>query len=177
MELSAMTIDRVPPVAVSVAVDPLRALFDDHYAGMVRLAALLLGNPASAEDVVQEAFVAVDRHLSRIEPAARYSYLRRAVVNGARSTTRRSLALKRQVVVEPAPDEPEDPAVHHDRRRRVSAALAQLPERQRHCLVLRYYGGMSDREIAEHLNLALGSVKTHLQRGRQALQQQLGDLR
>jgi RNA polymerase sigma-70 factor (ECF subfamily) len=59
----------------------------------------------------------------------------------------------------------------------VAEALAGLPERQRHCLVLRYYGGMTDREIAEHLNLAAGSVKTHLQRGRQALQHTLGDLR
>jgi RNA polymerase sigma-70 factor (sigma-E family) len=177
MELSAVTIDRVPPASVAVAVDPLRELFDAHYGAMVRLAALLLGSSAAAEDVVQEAFVAVDRNLARIEPAAHHAYLRRAVVNGARSATRRTRALKRQVVAERGVFEPEDPAVHDDNRRRVAAALAELPERQRHCVVLRYYGGLSDREIAEHLDLALGSVKTHLQRGRQALQHKLGDLR
>jgi RNA polymerase sigma factor (sigma-70 family) len=177
MELRALPVRPVPMSTVSVTGDPLRELFDTHYGPMVRLAALLLGSAASAEDVVQDAFVAVDRHLPRIEPAARPAYLRRAVINRARSVTRRSRALKRQVVVERLVVESEDAAVDDDRRRRVAEALAGLPERQRHCLVLRYYGGMTDREIAEHLNLAAGSVKTHLQRGRQALQHTLGDLR
>jgi RNA polymerase sigma factor (sigma-70 family) len=166
-----------PPVAV-VTADPLRELFDTHYGAMVRLAALLLGGSAGAEDVVQDAFVAVDRHLHRIEPAARHAYLRKAVVNKARSASRWSLALKRQVVVtEERVADPESDVLGRDQRRRVIEALALLPERQRQCLVLRFYAGMTDREIADHCDIAIGSVKNHLHRGRKALQTTLGDLR
>jgi RNA polymerase sigma factor (sigma-70 family) len=160
-----------------VSADPLRALFDSHYGAMVRLAALLLGESAGAEDVVQEAYVAVNRQLSRLDPEVHPAYLRRAVINGARSASRWNRALKRQVVV-PVEEttDTESAVLRQDRRRQLSAALALLPGRQRHCLVLRYYGGMSDTEIAEHLGLAAGSVKNHIRRGRHALQLKLGDL-
>jgi RNA polymerase sigma factor (sigma-70 family) len=67
--------------------------------------------------------------------------------------------------------------VRDDQHRRVLAAIDRLPMRQRQCIVLRYYSGLSDSEVADTLGLSLGSAKTHLRRGQQALHDQLGALR
>jgi RNA polymerase sigma factor (sigma-70 family) len=176
--VGALSDDGAPGLVAVVTADPLRDLFDAHYGAMVRLAGLLMGGTATAEDVVQDAFVAVDRRLADVDPSAHYAYLRRAVINRARSTHRWNHALKRRTVVDHAvATDPEDVVLTNDRRRRVAEALALLPDRQRHCVVLRYYAGMTDQEIADHFDLAVGSVKNHIHRGRQALKATLGDLR
>jgi RNA polymerase sigma-70 factor (sigma-E family) len=162
----------------AVEPDPLRALYESHAAAMLRLATALLGDAAAAEDVVQDAFVSIDRSLRTIPAGARVAYLRTAVMNGARSSIRRSRATKRQPIPQrddvPSLDES---AVRHDQQERVIRALDALPFRQRQCLVLRYYGGLADREVAETLGISLGSAKTHLRRGLDALHETLGDLR
>jgi RNA polymerase sigma factor (sigma-70 family) len=157
----------------------LRALFDAHYEGMVRLATAVLGHNAAAEDVVQQAFVALDRRLAHLEPGGEVAYLRTSVMNGCRSHTRAARARKRQPIAlrERGPALPEDEAVRDDQHRRVLAAIDRLPMRQRQCIVLRYYSGLSDSEVATTLGLSLGSAKTHLRRAQQALHEQLGELR
>jgi len=160
-----------------VEADPLRALYESHYAAMVRMASALLGDAGAAEDVVQDAFLAVDRALPGIAPAARPAYLRTAVMNASRSSIRRSRAAKRQPVGERDEVPPlDEAAVRRDQQARVIVALDALPFRQRQCLVLRYYGGLADREVAETLGLSLGSAKTHLRRGLERLHETLGDL-
>ena len=78
---------------------------------------------------------------------------------------------------EGSPPEPEDEAVRDDQHRQVLAAIDRLPCRQRQCVVLRYYAGLADAEIADALGVSLGSAKTHLRRGQQALHDELGGLR
>ena len=63
------------------------------------------------------------------------------------------------------------------RRDTVAAALALLPRRQRECVVLRYWLDLPEREIADTLGIAAGSVKSHLHRGLAALETSLEDLR
>jgi RNA polymerase sigma factor (sigma-70 family) len=157
----------------------LRALFESHYQPMVRLATVVLGHNAAAEDVVQQAFVALDRVLPTLAPGVAAGYLRASVMNGCRSYVRAGRARKRRpnAVREGAPPAPEDEAVRDDQHRRVLAAIDGLPWRQRQCLVLRYYSGLHDTEIAETLGVSLGSAKTHLRRGQRALHDQLGALR
>jgi len=163
-----------PPVAAD-----LRSLFDGHYDSMVRLATVLLGHNAAAEDVVQQAFVALDRRLSGLKPGAEVAYLRTSVVNGCRSHARAGRARKRQLVLvrDGAPPAPDEEAIRDDQHRVVLAAIDGLPERQRQCVILRYYLGLSDSEIAEAVGVSLGSAKTHLRRGQQALADRLGALR
>jgi RNA polymerase sigma factor (sigma-70 family) len=170
---------KVVPTVQSVAGSDLRSLFDSHYAPMVRLATVMLGHNAAAEDVVQQAFVALDRRLSGLRPGAEAAYLRTSVVNGCRSHVRAGRARKRQLVLvrEGSPPLPEDEAVRDEKQRAVLAAIDALPRRQRECVVLRYYLGLADREIAETLGLALGSAKTHLRRGQHALAGSLEGLR
>ena len=166
-------------VALPLAQGQLRALFDEQFWPMVRLATALLGSSAAAEDVVQQAFVAVGPALERVTGGGEVAYLRKAVMNGCRSHLRHEHARKRRPVLvrDDHVERPDDRAEHTEAQRRVLAALDHLPYRQRQCLVLRYYGGLSDPEIAAALDLSLGSAKTHLRRGLAALHEHLEDLR
>ncbi len=138
----------------------LASLHGLHYASLVRLAALL-GDRSVAEEVVQDAFVRV--HIAGDRVHDPLPYLRRAVVNGARSSLRRREVRRRaplEVVRDvPPPDDRED----------VMRALRGLPARQRECLVLRFYNDLSEADIAAALGISPGSVKTHTSRGLAAL--------
>jgi RNA polymerase sigma-70 factor (sigma-E family) len=151
------------------------ALYDAHYAGFVRLATLLLRNHAMAEEAVQDAFVALHRrwrHLEDHEQAA--AYLRRSVVNNTRSIQRRwTVAAKHPD--DPPVDEPsaESSAIRSVAGAAVVDALRALPTRQREALVLRYYGGLSEAEIAATMKVSRGAVKSHTSRGMAALRSRL----
>ena len=81
-------------------------------------------------------------------------------------------------VVEPAlTGGPDDDAVLAHEHRAVAVALRVLPDRQRACLVLRFYDDRTEAEIAAALGISTGSVKTHVHRGMAALTAALEDLR
>jgi RNA polymerase sigma-70 factor (sigma-E family) len=155
--------------------EAVTALYTAHYRGLVRLAALLLHDIPAAEEVVQDAFVAMHGKWRRLrEPDRALAYLRQTVVNRSRS------ALRHQQVVErhppqPPPDMPS--AEHHAleglEHDRIMAALRQLPQRQREVLVLRYYADLSEAQIAETLAISRGAVKSHASRGMSALRTSL----
>lgn len=163
--------------------DALAELFERLYPSLVGTARLLLDDPHQAEEVVQEAFVRVRSTWWRVrDPDRAAAYLRRTVVNLARSgLRRRALARVRdpqhartnRVTAVAA----EDTAVLRDEHRKVAAALEHLPGRQRECIVLRYYLDLSEAEIARTLGISAGSVKTHVHRGLAALGVRLEELR
>lgn len=155
----------------------LPELYRAQFEAMVRVATALLGDRAAAEDVVQDAFVSVGRKLDVLH-GSEVAYLRRAVVNGCRSSVRRGRAAKRQpvaLIVDLAGADVT--AAERAQNERVLRALDALSERQRQCLVLRYYAGLSDAEIAPAVGISLGSAKTHVRRGLDALRTSLEDLR
>lgn len=164
--------------ASTAALDQLERLYQAHYWPMVRLARLLLDGD-EAEDVVQDVFVSWHRRggATLRDPLAVEGYLRRAVVNVCRSSIRRRMAVRRrQVALEAVAwlerrDVPstEEQAQETARQRELLARVAALPRRQRECLVLRYWSGLSDREVAEALGVSVGSVKQHLSRATVAL--------
>jgi RNA polymerase sigma-70 factor (sigma-E family) len=137
-------------------------IYRSHRMGMVRLAILLVDDVASAEDVVQEAFTGLYRHWSNLrDRAAAIGYLRTAVVNGSRSMLRRRRTARAYVPPDPGTARSaESLAMMSAEHRAVVAALADLPDRQREVLVLRYYGGLSEAEIAEATGLSKGTVKS-----------------
>ena len=144
----------------------LTALFAAHYRGLVGLARLLVNDQTGAEDVVQDAFLALSRRWGRLrDPAAAHAYLQRSVVNGARSRLRRSYVRQRLQLV-PAPDEPSAESAVLDRAQvsRMRVLIGELSDRQREVLVLRYYLDMSEVEIAGLLGISAGSVKQHASR-------------
>jgi RNA polymerase sigma-70 factor (sigma-E family) len=146
-------------------------LYSAHYRPLVRLAALLLHDPAEAEEVTQDAFVALHRRWRRLrDPGAALPYLRASVVNGARSRLRHRAVVQRHLQAVPT-HEPsaEQQVLAGLDRRAVVEALRALPARQREALVLRYWAGLSEAEIAEAMGVARGSVKSHASRGMTAL--------
>jgi RNA polymerase sigma-70 factor (sigma-E family) len=150
-------------------------LYREHYASLVRLASLLLHDVGAAEDVTQDAFAKVHVAWGRIrEPEKALAYVRSAVLNGARSRMRHLQVVDRHRP-EPRPDtqSAESKALRGEEHREVVAALRALPLRQRECLALRYYLGLSEAEIAETLGISTGSVKTHTHRGLAALEKTL----
>lgn len=144
----------------------LNELYADHYRSLVKLASMYLDDIETAEEVTQDAFVKMLGGRYRVAPGSEAAYLRSAVLNGARSMLR-----KRRVRRLHRPDEPGTaPAAEvggiagaeHDR---VMTAIRALPEKQAAVLILRYYLDLSEREIAETLGIAQGSVKSHAHRG------------
>ena len=170
--------DEVPTRTVApIAVVDLHALYHAHWRYLVRLAVLLVDDLHSAEDVVQDAFVALHRRSASLrDPEAALAYLRTSVVNLSRSVIRRRQVARKHLRVA----EPDDaPAADHDvllrdEHRAALRALRALPRHQREVLILRYWSGLSEREIAAALGISPGSVKSAASRGIAALQKTLG---
>jgi RNA polymerase sigma-70 factor (sigma-E family) len=158
------------------AVD-IPALYDVHWRPLVRLAVLLVDDVASAEDVVQDAFVALHRRQGQLrDPEAAVAYVRASVVNLSRSVIRRrQVARKHLKVAEPESTPGADEyAVLRDEHRETLKAVHALPRRQQEVLILRYWSGLSEREIAQTLGISQGSVKSSASRGIATLQRVLG---
>ena len=157
----------------------LATLYEEHHVALLRIAGLLLGDRAAAEDVVQEAFVRAHRALPGLRDHDKApAYLRATVVNLCRSR-HRHLDVVRRWRPEPATAgiQPDERAVLSDDQAAVLAAVRSLPHRQRACVVLRFYEHMSEAEIAKVLDVSSSTVKTHLQRGKAALAEKLEDRR
>jgi len=145
-------------------------LYAQHYQPLVRLAALLVRDTATAEDVVQDAFIALRGGWQRLGDAEKaLAYLRQAVVNRSRSV------LRHPAVAGDGPQQPPDtPGAGHETpgllgQPAARAALAGLPGRQREAMVLRYYAGLSEVEIAAAMGISRGAVHSHTARGLSAL--------
>ena len=142
-------------------------LYGNHYPHLVRLAVLLLGDPGRAEKIVQDAFVDLVQRWPRLrDQRAAVSYLRTSVANAAYSALRHIVVVRRHPADPPADEaSAESGAMAHVERERIMTALYMLPERQRQVLILRYYGQLSEAEIADTLGVSRGTVKSHSARG------------
>lgn len=154
----------------------LADLYAAHHLSMVRLARLLVDDLATAEDVVQDAFLGLHRNQASVrDPGAAVGYIRRAVINQARSTLRRRRTVRAHLKVA----EPEvGPAADADliiaeEHREVLRAVGLLPERQREVLVLRFWSDLSEAEIAAAMGVSKGTVKSQASRAMKTLQKHL----
>ncbi|HEU5151583.1 MAG TPA: RNA polymerase sigma factor [Iamia sp.] len=158
--------------------DGLRAAYDAHARPLLRLAVALTGDAALGEDLVHDAFVRLHRATTPPAPGAEGAYLRRIVTNLAHDHHRHGAVVRR---LAPAPRDPapsaESDALGGDRARAVAAAVAALPDRQRGCVALHYFAGLTDVAVAAELGISVGSVKTHLHRARAALARTLEEHR
>ncbi|MFG1626183.1 SigE family RNA polymerase sigma factor [Kribbella sp. NPDC049227] len=131
---------------------------------LLRFATALCGSAHLAEDVVQDVAVKAQRKWSRIEAADNAdAYLRRMAVNEYLDWRRKWSRFVPRAEIIPA----EHIADHADRtadRDQLLGELAKLPRRQRAVLVLRYYGGLTDNEIAETIGCSPGTVRAHASR-------------
>lgn len=149
------------------AVDAFTAAYLGNYRMLVRLAALLVDDIPSCEDVVQEAYVRAYSGAARLrDPEQALAYLRQTVVNLSRSTLRRR-ATARLAALDPPRVEPsaEQQVFAAVARADVVRALRALPRRQREVLALRYYAELTVAQTAAALGLSMGSVKSYASRG------------
>ncbi len=152
-------------------------LYSQHYRALVRLAALLLRDTPTAEEVVQDAFVAMHGGWQRLRDTEKaLAYLRQAVVNRSRSVLRHRTVVDKNLQKAP----PDMPSAEHGalallERDAVVAALRHLPDRQREAIVLRYYADLSEADIAAAMGISRGAVKSHTSRGMSALRSALGE--
>ena len=143
---------------------------------LIRMAILLVDDQASAEDVVQDAFIGLHRNQDKIrDPQAALGYLRTSVVNKARSLLRRrGTARKYFRGAEPDVGEAADSELMlAEEHREVRAAVRRLPPKQQEVLVLRYWSNLSEAEIAEALQISAGTVRSQASRAIDKLEQML----
>ncbi|MFF2194781.1 SigE family RNA polymerase sigma factor [Streptomyces sp. NPDC058157] len=160
-----------PPVVAGTTVDHLTETYQAHYRSLLGLAALLLDDTASCEDVVQEAFIRVHSARNRVRDRDKtLAYLRQTVVNLSRSALRRRI-LGLKLLSKPMPDmaSAEEGAYDQLERDDLIKAMRGLQRRQREVLVLRYFADMTEAQVAETLGISLGSVKAYGSRGIAAL--------
>jgi RNA polymerase sigma-70 factor (sigma-E family) len=145
----------------------ITALFDVHYTRMLRVAAVLLDDAAAAEDVVQEAFLALYTGWKRVrDKSEAVGYLHRSVVNGSRSRLRRRAVAQRfRPLHQPEAVSAEDAALSGLVSGPVLAAMRALPRREREAVLYRHYLDLSEGQTAEILGLRPGSVKGYASRG------------
>lgn len=153
--------------------EALEQLYAAHWRRLVRLSVLLVRDRATAEEVVQDAFVAVHARWGRLrDPERALSYLRQAVVNRSRSALRHRAVVARHLAAATGPEDvpgADETTLDRQRRDRVLDALRALPRRQREVLALRYYLDLSEADIADTLGISPGAVKSHASRGAASL--------
>jgi RNA polymerase sigma factor (sigma-70 family) len=160
-------------------VDAFTILVGRYRLPAVRLAYGIAGD--EAEDAVQDAFVKAFRKLDTFRPGSMFRpWLFTIVANEARNRRRsqsRRASLELRVRRQPMPigTASDVVAIDHEQRRRLVAAVTELPDHHREVVSLRFFAGLSESETAEVLDCPLGTAKSRLSRALDALRAALGE--
>jgi RNA polymerase sigma-70 factor (sigma-E family) len=153
--------------------DQVSLLYQMHGMDLVRIAAVMLGSRAAAEDAVHDAFCGLFRRWDQLSDQGNaLPYVRSSVINRCRSELRHRTRLARRADQMHRPldaDSPEQAAILGEEHRDVLTALARLPLRQREALVLRYFLDLPEAEIAAAMGISPGTVKSTTSRAIAAL--------
>ncbi len=162
-EITSEVADDATPLQPAAPPD-ITVLYLEHHDRLVMVALAVVHDRALAEDIVQDAFVSIQRFRGPIEhPVA---YLQRSVINLAISKVRRRRMAARRI---PPPTRPGDPPEFDE----TWNAVMGLPARQRAVIVLRFYEDLPIDEIAERLGWPAGTVKSALHRALVRLKEEL----
>jgi RNA polymerase sigma-70 factor (sigma-E family) len=152
------------------ATSGVTALYQAHAVGLIRLAIVMLGDRAAAEDAVQDAFLGLYRHWAGLaDPANALAYVRSAVLNRCRNALRDRGRSRHLAGVAVAGESAEAAVLVGEEHQQVLAAIRALPARQREALVLRFYLDMSEEEAARAMGISRGTVKSATSRAVAAL--------
>jgi len=157
----------------------LREVVDDHKSAVLGMALKVLVDMRLAEEVAQDAFVALWRRPGSFDPArgTLRAFLMGVARNKAIDAVRREESRRRtrdDLMAQHVVESEVPPATEEiDERQRVQAALARLTPPQREAIVLAYYGGRTYREVAEELGIPEGTAKTRLRDGLSTLRRLL----
>jgi len=152
-----------------------------HTEDLLRLALLLTGSEADAQDATQDALERAFRSWDRVQAAdSSYAYVRTMVVNASRSWWRRTRARETPVASvfdpgwDPTQDPAQDPAQLADAFAVWDSCLG-LPHHQKVAVVLRFYEGLSYAEIADAAGCSEATARTRVFRGLGRMRQDLGE--
>src|SRR4051794_4121234 len=167
--MSEGSVTNVPDVPARIGTveavvrEPFDTFYHREFAGLVRLAMVLVDSQEQAEEVVQDAFAALYlRYRLVTTPLA---YIRASVLNGSRKVLRRRV-LTRRLQSDPQADS--EMVYNH-----VIDAVRRLSAKQRAAVVLRYELQLTDAEIAETLGVPIGTVKSTLHRALARLREEI----
>jgi RNA polymerase sigma-70 factor (ECF subfamily) len=165
--------------------DAFAVLYDRHGGAAYSLAHRIVGDPAIAEDVTQEAFISVWRSGARFDAASGSvrSWTLGIVRNRAIDALRRvsgsapKLNLDDDALLESQTSEEltDSEAIRRETSRRVRGALRELPDEQSEVIGLAYFGGFTHTEIAEMLGMPLGTVKGRMRLGLEKIRNTLAE--
>jgi RNA polymerase sigma factor (sigma-70 family) len=165
--------------------DALEALYDRYGRAAYSLARRILTDGTLAQDVVQEVFLSLWRDARRFDAGRGTvaTYLLSMTHHRAVDAVRREENLRRwrttdealELEPDPKANSVEDEVESAERRAEVRAALAVLPPAQREALLLAYFGGYTQREVAALVGVPLGTVKTRMAAGMRKLKEALQD--
>lgn len=165
----------------------LAELYDRHGRAVYALAVRVLGDPADAEDLVQDVFALAWKNAAKYDPArgAVAAWLlittRTRAIDRLRSRRVRPQSAggdddgRRLAAIPDASPSVDTIVASADSAARVRTALASLPEDQRAAIELAYFQGLSHSEIAERTTTPLGTIKTRIRAGLQRLRRALDD--
>ena len=164
--------------SVEAGREGLVELYQRHGPDALRLAYLLTGDRALAEDLVQEAFARMVGRLAHLRDRASFGpYLRRTVMNLSRMHFRRIRVERAYLRSEELRISHEEAGLDPDLREELWKAVLRLPERQRAAIVLHYYEQVSEQEAAEILRCRGGTYRSLVSRGMRVLRGQMkGDI-
>lgn len=153
--------------------DSLEAIYAVHSDAAMRLAYVLTGDRAVAEDLAHEAFVKLGRKIFRLHnPEHARNYLLRTVINLTKSRFRR-LKTERHAAERTAPRDTQTVLPDVAEQDRLWRALLRVPARQRAALFLRYYQDLSEAQTADALDCSVSAVKSLVNRGLKELRKGL----
>jgi RNA polymerase sigma-70 factor (ECF subfamily) len=162
--------------------DAFASIVEAYRPRVQRIAYGAVGNAQEADDVAQDVFVKVWQNLDRyVQGASFASWLYRITVNTAIDRLRRRRPsvslddLSGEAISDPSGERPEQVTLQRDTTQRVRRAIAALPPAARMTLLLREYEQLSYKEIAEVLQVPIGTVMSRLNYARQALKRSLAD--
>ena len=160
----------------------LAALYDRYNSILLGLLLRILHSRVEAEDVLQEVFLQIWQRAAKFDEARGRAFTWMVTLARSRAIDRlRSLQSRQRAddtALRDAPEAVGDASVdayHAEQRRIVRGALAEIPEEQRRALLLAYFEGLTQSEIAERLGQPLGTVKTRMRSGMSKLRDLLGE--
>jgi RNA polymerase sigma-70 factor (sigma-E family) len=171
--MEALEVLDVPDAALQFE-DAFSAFVRDNTSALLRTAYLLTGNGLAAEELVQDTLARLFPKWERVQAAdVPLAYVRRSMSNGFINQRRR--ASRREFSYADVPERPDerDPLTTLVERDRIWAGLAQLPDRQRAALVLRFYEDLDDHDTADALGCRVGTVRSLISRGLATLRERM----
>jgi RNA polymerase sigma-70 factor (ECF subfamily) len=176
--------DRLVELVAQRDADALEALYERYGRPAFSLARRILTEETLAQDVVQEVFLSLWRDAHRFDAGRGTvaTYLLSMTHHRAVDVVRREENLRRWRTSDEGLELEADPKVRvedeveaSERRAEVRAALKELPDAQREALLLAYFGGYTQREVAALVGVPLGTVKTRMAAGMRKLREALRD--